>query len=145
MGGPATLPILPLSEVPRAKMTVKGVQPLLSETSFAVDPPVYLVAPPVEDPPPVAVGEAAMVFGPVAEAGLVLVRAAGAVVVLPGQKYLKPKIVHVARLSSWSAGIAAAAVTRARAAKLLENFILKERYEERLAERVVELDSVLQS
>jgi len=47
MGGPATVPMLPDSEVPRAKITVSSVQPVLAVMSFAVEPLVYLLAPPV--------------------------------------------------------------------------------------------------
>ena len=64
MGGPAMLPTFPPSEVPRAKMTVSSVQPVLEVISLAVDPVVYLLAPPVLGGPlvgvavlpPVAVG-----------------------------------------------------------------------------------------
>lgn len=39
--------MLPNSEVPRAKITVRSVQPVLLEMSLAVEPDVYLLAPPV--------------------------------------------------------------------------------------------------
>ena len=38
MGGPAMEPILPPSDVPRAKMTVRAVQPVLLSMSEAVEP-----------------------------------------------------------------------------------------------------------
>jgi len=43
MGGPATVPTLPDSPVPRAKMTVRGVQQLVSVTPFSVDRPATWV------------------------------------------------------------------------------------------------------
>ena len=46
IGGPATLPTFPASLVPRAKMTVRGVQPALFVMSFSLLPPAKLPTPP---------------------------------------------------------------------------------------------------
>lgn len=67
--------MLPLSLVPRAKITVKGVQPVLLTTSLAASPLVYSVEPPELEPPELEATEleAVAVVWTVVEACTVLV------------------------------------------------------------------------
>ena len=140
-----TLPMFPDSEVPRARITVRAVQPVLVVMSVAEEPEVYLLLPPVlgagaeegvdEDVAEdlealVVIGRDVVVgvlLGVVVRMVLMLVDIAvdvGAFVVEVEelQGYVKPKKVQVPRFSSSSAGWARTAVARATKAEKVENF-----------------------
>ena len=112
--------------------TVNAVQPVLSSISDAVAPFEYSVAPPVLEPPEVGVDDAAAAVAVVPTLGIaavvaataVLVAAAAVVVPVPAQKYENPNAVHVARLSSWSAGRASAVPANATSVMDVVNFML---------------------